>query len=356
MATTVKGTDMNTATGKKLAADALVSEQVVNAALDDGFAESKLVTEDADGNLVMLKIASTARGGAHGVSAVGAAGATVAAAAYETDGERFTVGEFIEGENARFNDYPFSAMNRVIVNHLLRVGGLSGKKIRLATSLPIGTYFHGGVVNSDVIMRKQESLRKPVTVFGSGKMPIIDSQAVMCECVSAWVDQVVGEDGSLNLFKKPVAFIDIGGRTTDVAVILPDMNVDHSCSGTEDVGVLDLYKFIKPKLQDRLKLNDVPLALMQQAVKENKVDLWGESHDVADIVAEGVADISKRIVRVARRLFGDGATLERVVIVGGGACVFGDALLEEFGRIGKVAEFPEFANARGMFKFMKYAI
>ncbi len=82
----------------------------VSIGLDDGYAYTKLALPD--GRLTVIP--SRARVGRANVTWRNEARHKIAE--YETDATRYAVGE-IDGEPTYFDGYPFSGLNRVIVQH-----------------------------------------------------------------------------------------------------------------------------------------------------------------------------------------------------------------------------------------------
>ena len=324
------------------------------AAVDDGYGMIKVVTKDGK-----WKIPSRARVGAHGVATIGVKTANQAPDAasldngYETEGTPYTVSADVEGEGTRFNDYPVSGLNRVLVQHGLRLAGLSGKQVKIVTGLPVNDYFSGDTRNVDKINRKIESLMKPVRALDpTGKVATVVENHVCAEGVAAWIDRVLDNKGrQLVNFAQPAAVVDIGGRTTDCVLVLPGFKVDFARSGTGDIGVLRLYDSVKRRVHARHKV-EMPVVALEQAVITGQIMLWGKTHDVSDLVKEAKREVSEMILREVQRRIGDTYDLHEVLIVGGGAVLF-DNIRQAFPNA-NVPEDPEFANARGMLKYLMY--
>jgi plasmid segregation protein ParM len=195
---------------------------VIPVGVDDGYHQTKVVL----GNGVTLSIPSTARLGRPDVLSLGRDG-QADVQEYETEEVRYSAGR-IEGEDTVFNEYPHSPLNRVIVHHALRMAGLSGKPVNLVTGLPVDSYFLKGRQagpNKTLIERKIASLAVPVTPCDDTAPVEVRYHMVLAEGLAAYFDYVVDVDAagvvSRNRVreKEQVAIIDIGGRTSDYAVI-----------------------------------------------------------------------------------------------------------------------------------------
>lgn len=326
------------------------SQDIVFAGVDDGYAMTDIAVQGG----ALIKIASSARAGVDGITAF-AGGASSLDSGYESEGQRFTVTDQIDGEGTRFDEYPFSALNRVIVHHALRVAGLAGKSVKIATGLPVAHYFSGNLPNLPVIERKTQNLLLPVRTLSGEPCANIVEHFVFAEGVAAWVDYCVSDAGKpvVNL-GRPAAVVDIGGRTTDTVTVLPGWKVDHARSGTGMVGVLDLYEMISSRVQAKFNIPSVPTQAIEESLRTNKIALWGKMHDIPDIVAAARLEVGGRILREVQRRIGRGHDMEKVLFVGGGAIIFPE-LKDKFPNADCPPN-PEFANARGLLKFMTHAL
>ena len=133
-----------------------MSEQLMNpmsVGLDDGYAVTKLALPD--GRLVA--VSSRARLGRANVTWLDNAEQRIFE--YETDDQSFAVGE-VDGEPTYFDAYPFSGLNRAIVQHGLQQAGLGGQSLHAVSGLPVkpcsGTSFSRLV--TDLLREGQETV------------------------------------------------------------------------------------------------------------------------------------------------------------------------------------------------------
>ena len=331
-----------------------VTDDTINAVcigLDDGYALTKVVLPD--GRLVA--IASRARiGGAH---VTGVHGSAPQVREYETDGTRFAAGD-IDGESTQFDDYPYSGLNRAIVQHALQEAGLAGRSVHAVSGLPVGSFYQkDGSQRADSVDRKRHSLKQPVQPI-DGRLPAaIAFHEVIPEALAAWYDHVITEsDGGVRLEPErlgaPVAVVDIGGRTTDF-VVVADEAVQHRSSGSLRCGILDVQRHVRDGICQRFNLEEFSERAMGEAMRTGHVSVFGKSHDVADIVHTARRHLLERLHAETQRQLGRGAELERVLCVGGGAVVLADAIRNWFPNL-MFASHPVFANARGMLKYLRY--
>ena len=322
--------------------------------VDDGHYAIKVVLE----NGATFSVPSRGKAGRHLIST---ALQGDEAGLYKTEeGLDFTVHEHLQAaDDTRFMAYPKSPLNRVLVHHALRHAGLGGKDVSIATGLPVSYYYLAdGRRNDALITAKQENLRKGVTC-GKHPMARIVRNVVTTEAIAAYFDQLIDMDGSPSaaaddMAQSMIGVVDIGGKTTDCAVIFPGGDqVDTDRSGSNDVGVLMLYSTVGSILQARFELDNVPPRLVEAAIRTGSVKVAGDTEDVSEVVRVEKERLAEQIMAGVRTKIGVGKDLDAVLFVGGGTIVMREQLEKYFPHC-RFVESPEFANARGMFKIAKY--
>jgi plasmid segregation protein ParM len=319
-------------------------------AIDDGYAQTKLFGEGPDGGKRFM-MRSSVRPGRFGLMRLSGEGRI---GSYVTEeGEEFTVSEEIEGENTQFNGFHVSTMNRVLVHHALAAAGYGGEDVKLVTGLPVGDFFTKGRKNDASIAAKEANLLKGVTSVSGDAMAHVRRVIVGCQALAAFVDYFVDDDlNERDVTVDKVAVVDMGGRTTDIALILDGQAFDPSRSGTENVGVLDVYTALSTAIGTEFKTRDEhPLAVLDRTIRTGTIKLWGKHQDVSGLVAAAVAEQQAKISREIERKLGGASDLDAVLFVGGGSALF-KGIADMFPN-GHQVEDPEFANARGLFKYAR---
>lgn len=293
--------------------------------------------------------------------------------AYETEGQQFTVAggqALLKTMDTRVVNYPISDLNRVLVNHALADVGLGDHELYLVTGMPVDQYYKESAPNTDLIERKMESLSKPVTRIGAGApLARIVRQKVVSEAIAAFYDALINHDGTRNpaiaqiIDRRPVAVMDFGGKTLDLAVVIEKVRgVYGEKSGTENIGVLALMTKIAARIKSQFNLsNDPPAAYVEEAMRTKQYEFFGEMHDVSEIVETACREYLAEAQSFFVSKVGDGSDLGAVIFVGGGAALIRSALGDDaFGDVfrGKriIADEPEYANARGMWKFANFIV
>lgn len=319
--------------------------------IDDGYAVTKIAL--ATGQL----LAVPSRGLVGGAKVTAVNGSETGITDYASEDERIAVG-IPDGDPTTFDDYPFSSLNRAIVQHALLAAGLSGRSIHAVSGLPVARFYHAdGQRRDEVIAHKTASLRIAVEPLDGRPAASIACHDVIPEALAAWYDHVIVEDDAgvrldEGRVKAPLAIVDIGGRTTDF-VVVADEKLWHQSSGSMTCGLLDLRGQVAAAICAAQDLESLSDAGIDQALAKGTVRLFGEMRDVAALVREARQQLILRIEQETRRRLGRAAELERVLFVGGGSVVLADAIRDWFPNQ-TIAPHPAFANARGMLKYLRY--
>lgn len=325
--------------------------QPVSIGLDDGYAFTKLALPDGR----LIAIPSRARLGRANVTWIDNAEQRIFE--YETEDQSFAVGE-VEAEPTCFDAYPFSGLNRAIVQHGLQKAGLGGHSVHVVSGLPVGGfYLKDGSRREETLTKKRDSLKRAVRPI-DGRLPAaIAFHEVIPEALAAWYDHVITEsDDGVQLESErlhaPVAVVDIGGRTTDY-VVVANQAVLHGSSGSLRCGLLDVKCEVAEGIRGRFDMEVVGERSVEEAVQRGTVRLFGKDHDVSDLVNTAQRQIVERLHAETQRQLGRGAELERILFVGGGTVAFAAQIRDWFPNQA-VADHPAFANARGMLKYLRY--
>jgi len=325
-------------------------------AVDDGYARTKVCVPQIGagdalwGSVPIIKEFGTVI--TRGVSATSSADGTESGT-WVADGQQFSVDEYVAGDTVATDDYHWSAMNRVLVNHYLVQCGLSAVDIDLlVVGLPMSQFYTPTGKRSDVVDKKITSLMRPVIPVGETKQPArIKEVKVVPQGRSALFDHVVGWDlKAKGRFQERTAIIDIGGRTTDLAYILNGQKNDVLNSGSIQIGVLDVLGHVNTGLMDHFdRPSKFPPQLLNRALRERRVDMNGARHDVSDIVDAAIELVVSRLIGEIRATIKDADIADEIIIVGGGAAVFGSALRKSYpGAL--IPDDPSWANVRGFWK------
>ena len=319
--------------------------------LDDGYAFTKVALSDGR----LIAIPSRARVGPSGVTWIN--GAEQRIFEYETEDTVYAAGA-VEGAPTHFDGYPWSGLNRTVVQHALQQAGLTGRTVHAVSGLPVGTFYRkGGEPRQESTAKKRDSLKQAVRPLSDPLPAEIAFHEVIPEALAAWYDDVIVEAGegvtlAAERIAVPVAIVDIGGRTTDY-VVVKDQGVLHASSGSLQCGMLNVKQRVTDGIQERFDLETLSERLVAQAVDKKVVRLQGKDHDVAALVDAAMREVVERIHDETRRQLGLGVELDHVLFVGGGTVALAEHIADWFPHQA-IAVHPAFANARGMLKYLRY--
>jgi plasmid segregation protein ParM len=322
--------------------------------VDDGHYAVKVVTQSGQ----CFSIPSRARSGKH-LIAWQEGGEADGGIYIAEEGLAFTVhAHLTQCDDTRFRDYPRSPLNRVLVHHALRRANFADKPVSIATGLPVSYYYLGGNKNEELIDAKVANLRRGVQCESGACAQIVEN-IVTTEAIAAYFDQIIKMDGAPSVVceevkKASVGVIDVGGKTTDCAVILPGgTHVDTDRSGSSDVGVLKLNDQLEAALRTRFGFDNVPPSLVESALATGSIRIYNKEESVADLVHETKETLAEAIMSNVRAKIGNAKDLDWVLFVGGGSIVMREQLTRHYPH-SRFPEQAEYANARGMFKIAKY--
>lgn len=272
---------------------------------------------------------------------------------YEIEGVRYAVGPNVAGSDTRFEEFPYHPANLAVAMDAIRRVVEPGARVHVIAGVPLNRfYLPSGDINASVSSRKTQAWSRTVRSLRGPALPQICKVAVIAEAVAAWFDFVIDDsfvarDEVVNDF---MAVVDIGGRTTDIAVF-QDGNINLELSGTMDSGVLEIQKRVIDTLSVRFPGTKFPRALLMDAVKFGEAQLGTGAIDISSDVLDGQRSLAANIELFMRAKFGNQVPLmKRVLFVGGGAHALQFALRDRFPSA-VFAEDPQMANARGMLKF-----
>jgi len=325
-------------------------KNIIFAGVDDGYAETNIFL--SNGNYI--RIPSQAKSGELNKISINGSANTVYS--YKTSEGSFVVGDIREADTTSFDDYPLSGMNRVIVAHALRKAGI-GKDTRLVicSGLPIKKYYLNGKINQELVKAKRKNLLMNDVVSSDGAvLPVVMKHDVIAEGIAAWFDIVIQRNSQGRLVKNDelvssrIAIIDIGGRTTDIAVIQSGV-LDEDRSSTIEVGMLSVRENVAQKIHNKFEI-EPSAEQMNSVMNTGKIKLWGKFHELFNEIEEAKKIVVSRIESEVKKRLGNASDLDKIVFVGG-TVVQIEKYLEGWFKQQEIGTDPSFANSRGMEKY-----
>ena len=114
---------------------------------------------------------------------------------------------------------------------------------------------------------------------------------------------------------------------------------------------MDIYESIGSKLRMQFGDGIISRKVYDLAIRTGTVKRFGKQQSVKPLVQAAIDEVTERVLTEAKRHFGNGAHLDVILFVGGGSSFM--TKLTSYFPNAKVMPEPEFANARGMYKYLK---
>lgn len=326
-------------------------------AIDDGYAQynAAVLTLTKNGDeyvprIVELVMPALARRGQHLNSSIG--GVSGLYGTYDS-GEQYSVHPHIsEPEDTRNDEYPVSTLSLCLTHAVLDKLGLQGKDCAIATGLPLEVFMDGESGKNDkLISKKVNNLKRDVYITNESKPSAnILFVGVYPEAIAGMLDYMINELGGKKENIDPSLTrlaIDIGGNTTDLAIILEGGIVGSKLTLKQGV------KHVKDKLRKLLLVRfdyEPDDYLLEQALTEGVVSFFGgDEVDVTLEVADAVGFVMNPVMAQIDSFKKSYPSLREIVGFGGGVALMEGVIRDKYPNI-IIMENPSGANARGILK------
>jgi len=328
----------------------LSPERLEVVAVDDGYDFTKTLTR-TKGARIPTSVSLTLSNMAKVMQDEGKAVETETV--FEIDGIEYAVGpDVVAAMETRFDDFPYHPANLAVAMDAMRRVVAPGTPVHVVVGVPVSRYYLNGEIDETVKTRKSVAWNKTVKMRNGPVLPRICKVSVLSEAVAAWFDFVIDErfQERQHLINDFMAVVDIGGRTTDIAVFKNAM-IDLDLSDTMDSGMLEVQKSIKKILSGKYRGSKFPRSLIIEAVNTGYVTLGNGRLDISeDVIKERRRLVAKIEDFMISQLGSEMPFLKRVLFVGGGAHALQFDLKARFPNAFFAAD-PQMANARGMLKY-----
>lgn len=335
-----------------------IENEVIYVGLDDGHADCKLVTSTGETFVMPSRIVE----GVHSMTFFGEGDSYSVIETVDEFGdvEAFTINaNLLKSIDTRVPSFPYSSVNLALVHSILGKAGLGGKNVQICTGLPISSAYipSTGKPNNEIIDKKKANLYRKVQSPGL-EVATIEKNSICSEGVAAFFDLVLDMNGNKTKFYDEVQnsmnmVIDIGGKTTDFAVLGKGGAVfDTQHSGSLDFGILDIADTLADAVNKFLNRtvhtgND---AVIQSMIKETPIlPHNGKRIDFSETLENIKRIAAKKIyTKISDKV--ETGVFHSIIFVGGGSEFLFDVMKNYYPNQAVLAENPQFANARGMLK------
>jgi plasmid segregation protein ParM len=142
--------------------------------------------------------------------------------------------------------------------------------------------------------------------------------------------------------------IDVGGKTTNLLSVNRLSEIGRETASVS-VGAWDVARAMRVYLDDHCPDLELRDHQVMEAIIAKRVKYFGEPVDLGPMVDAALAPMAEQVIAQATQLWNGAATLDAILVTGGGALLLGPALKAHF-RHARVVNDPVFANARGFWR------
>jgi len=235
---------------------------------------------------------------------------------------------------------------------LTELSGATAAELQIVTGLPVAFYADRQVVRDRLLgehrVRREGRHAQRFTVTDCTVIP-----QPFGTLLSVCLDDR-GRVINLTLASGAIGVVDVGGKTTNLLSVNRLTEVSPETDSVA-VGAWDVVRAIRTWLAERYPgLEELRDHQVVDAITACQVKYYGQSVDLKAIVDETLDPLADQVVAAASQLWNGGATLDAILVTGGGGILLGPYIAHHF-RHARVAEDPVFANALGYWRLAQRA-
>lgn len=313
--------------------------------LDAGCAYAKVVAFDNNRNLIQTCVPSII---VRGKSTTRLDGSK--APSYLCEGQQWSIVESsTKAQDTRLDTYPYSDMNTVLIHHALREAGITNDEVQISTSIPLADYY---LKNEASKKAKRNSIQTAVTLMDGTQLPRLDHQVTIPEGLAGWIDLNFDFQGNPvpDMPTGDVGLVDIGGRTTDIVVVKPGLEIVDESIRTLPHGYLDVFEKLNELINIKYpESGQFAINTLDIAMRNKRIEVaTGRDVSIDSEVDQCIKIFTSELMDDVNRVLGNGKQLS-------GTCYFGGGVEHIRGHIQSlpkvmIPDDPQFSNARGNLK------
>jgi plasmid segregation protein ParM len=218
------------------------------------------------------------------------------------------------------------------------------ERIKVVTGLPVG--FFGD--RSEVV----KSFEGVYQVTAERKIKFaVESVVVAPQPFGSLFQELLNKQGKIvnnSVEKGRVGIVDVGTYTTDF-VVSDELRYVQRLSGSVRIGWSKVISQVQQALGDLYRLELMPHEV-DRAVQAREVRVRGEPVSLEPLIEPAVTDIQTAIIARARDLWGEGTSLDMVLVSGGGGPHLYDVIHDVYPHA-RLLDNAFWANAEGLYRF-----
>ncbi|NPU90213.1 MAG: ParM/StbA family protein [Fervidobacterium sp.] len=218
--------------------------------------------------------------------------------------------------------------------------GVSGDAI-VVTGLPIA-YYDDKEKLAQLVHREHKYDDIVVNVVNTRVIP---------QPFGAVLNMALDFDGNISdasIATGTIGVIDCGGKTTNMLVVSKMSEIARKTSSV-NIGGWDTVRNVRIMLMDKFPELDVRDHEIASIIINKSVKVFGKEYDLSSEIDTIIAPYAYQIADTATQLWGNGAELDAIIIVGGGAYMYGNILQQAFVHA-HCSNDPVYENVMGYYK------
>lgn len=223
--------------------------------------------------------------------------------------------------------------------------------VEIVTGLPVSFYSDKEQVQQRLLgeHRVQREGRR-------GQLLRVVNARVIPQPFGSLLAEVLDERGQIqqrDLAQAAVGLIDIGGKTCNLLSVSRLSEIGRETTSV-NIGGWNLVRAVRQWLTQHYPgLDDLRDHQLATAIQARTLHYYGESvKDFPAVVNDLAADLARQILSEASHLWNGGATLDAILITGGGALLLGEHIRRHWAHARLVSE-PVYGNAVGYWKLAR---
>jgi len=223
--------------------------------------------------------------------------------------------------------------------------------VEIVTGLPVSFYSDKEQVQQRLLgeHRVQREGRR-------GQLLRVVNARVIPQPFGSLLAEVLDERGQIqqrDLAQAAVGLIDIGGKTCNLLSVSRLSEIGRETTSV-NIGGWNLVRAVRQWLAQHYPgLDDLRDHQLAAAIQARSLHYYGEPvKDFPAVANDLAADLARQILSEASHLWNGGATLDAILITGGGALLLGEHIRRHWGHARLVSE-PVYGNAVGYWKLAR---
>jgi plasmid segregation protein ParM len=220
----------------------------------------------------------------------------------------------------------------------------TAERLKVVTGLPVGFFD-----DRPQVVKSFEGVYR-ITTHGVMKIAV-ESVFVAPQPFGSLFRELLSEQGKIDngdIENGRIGIIDVGTYTTDF-VVADELRYVQRLSGSALIGWSKVINQVRQALADSHMLELMPHEV-DRAVQAERVRVRGEPVSLEALIQPAITDIQTAIIARARDLWGAGASLDMILVTGGGGPHLYDAISGVYPHA-RLLDNAFWANAEGLYRF-----